>query len=499
MKIPRDVITETDMEFFLNFIQDCAKIGTWEYNIEEQTVSWSEETYKIHELPLSYKPNITEAINFYKEGYSRAMIAKSFKNCVENHKNYDVDLQIITSKGKEKWVRAIGKPIVKNGDCIKIIGLFQDIDEKTKNEKELAYREQVLQKTFDHALVGTVIIDLNGKFIDANHSFCKTFGYTKEEIKTFTFYDITHPDDIAKGRKAVMDLINGEINCFKTEKRYYHKSGKTIWASISGTIIRDNDGTPLHIVTQINDITQLKKGTQKIIDLLDTTENQNKRLLNFAHIVSHNLRSHFSNLDMLLDLEQMESPKDSENQIYPLLKKAVKHLGETVDNLNTVASINTKKDIQLESLNLKQAFNTILNSLSAQIIASKADISLDIDSTIHILGIPAYLDSIILNFLTNAIKYKKPNESPKIEIKTDVVDDYVIISIKDSGLGLDLERYGEKLFGMYKTFHRNKDSKGIGLFITKNQIEAIGGKVEIESEVNVGTTFKIHLKKASRD
>ncbi|WP_052825902.1 PAS domain-containing sensor histidine kinase [Neotamlana nanhaiensis] len=490
----QNLISPSEKDFYLDFIQKYASIGTWECDIVNGTLNWSEETKKIHDEPSNYKPVFETAIGYYKEGYSRNTIETLFANCVEKHESFDVELEIITAKGNNKWVRSIGKPIIENNQCVKVIGIFQDIDEKTKTTIELAKREQILTKTFDLSAVGMVTLTLKGQFIDANKSFCETFGYTKEEIQQLTFLDITHPADKTKGKQAIMDMIDGKVNYYQSEKRYIAKNGKTIWTYISSTVIRDNNGIPLHFVTQINDISQIKRSTKKIVDLLDTTENQNKRLLNFAHIVSHNLRSHFSNLNMLLDLAKIEIPETTDNEIFPLLKQAVDHLGETVDNLNEVASINTKKNIQLEPLGLLDTVNTITKSIAAQIIASKADISINIASHIKVMAIPAYLDSIVLNFLTNAIKYKKQNEVPKIDITAKIENNFIILQIRDYGLGIDLQKHGEKLFGMYKTFHKHEDSRGIGLFITKNQIEAIGGTVDVDSKVNEGTTFNIHLK-----
>ena len=104
------------------------------------------------------------------------------------------------------------------------------------------------------------------------------------------------------------------------------------------------------------------------------------------------------------------------------------------------------------------------------------------------------MDSILLNLITNAIKYKHENRDPIIELKTrlDFKDnDRVILEIKDNGSGIDLDKFGDKLFGMYKTFHYNKDARGIGLFITKNQIESLNGEISVESEPEIGTTFTI--------
>ena len=491
---PIKTIAPTQDSIYLNFIQKHASIGTWEYDVKKTSLHWSSETKKIHEVPQFYVPNVETGINFYKSGYSRNTIEKAFTNCIEKFEDYDLELQIVTATKKEKWVRAIGKPVIENDECVKVIGLFQDIDEKTRNSKALASKEEQFRKTFENALGGMATLDLTGNWINANKSLCNMFGYKRKELLKLSFMDITHPEDLKEGRRVLMDMLNGKIDSYKTEKRYIHKNGKIIWASLSSTIIKDNNGAPLHFLAQINDITQIKKDTKRIINLLETTEDQNKRLLNFAHIVSHNLRSHYSNLGMLLDITKMEMPETTENEIFPLMEQAVNHLGETVDSLNEVASINTNKNLKVEPVNLHDSLDRISTGIAALMIESKTKLCVDISKDLNVEAIPAYLDSILLNFLTNAIKYKKPNEFPKVEIYATLDKNYVKLTIKDHGLGIDLEKHGKKLFGMYKTFHKHEDSRGIGLFITKNQIEAIGGKIDVESEVNIGTTFNIYFK-----
>ncbi|WP_179351545.1 PAS domain-containing sensor histidine kinase [Winogradskyella vidalii] len=477
-----------------DFIQKQAAIGTWEYDIKLKTVQWSSQTKLIHEVPLDYEPTVELGLSFYRKGDSLNTISEAFTNCIEKHTDYDVEIQIITATGKYKWVRAIGTAIIENNECVKVQGLFQDIDEKTKNSKALAFKERQLSRTFETALVGMAIIDLKGNWIDVNKSFCNTFGYTKAEIQSLTFMDVTHPDDLEQDYKAMKAMLNGKVDHFEVEKRYLNKKRETIWTQLFVSIVRNSSGEARHFVAQINDLTEIKKSNHKVSQLLATTENQNKRLLNFAHIVSHNLRSHYGNLDMLLDIVKMDLPETTENEIFPLVEQAVSHLGETVANLNEVAAINIQKDLKTEPINLLKHFNTAFSSISALILESKTEITVDIDPKIVVKGVPAYLDSILLNFLTNAIKYKKPNEPAKIDINTNRDKEFVVLEIKDYGQGIDLKKYGDKLFGMYKTFHKHEDSRGIGLFITKNQVEAIGGKIEVESKVNEGTTFYIHLK-----
>ena len=135
-----------------------------------------------------------------------------------------------------------------------------------------------------------------------------------------------------------------------------------------------------------------------------------------------------------------------------------------------------------------------VGNVSALAIASKVEIINEVKSSDFVKGIPAYLESVLLNFLTNGIKYRAPDRHGFIKVSTETNREFIIVRFQDNGLGIDLKRHGAKLFGMYKTFHANAEARGIGLFITKNQVEVMGGRIEVESQENVGTTFKVYLR-----
>lgn len=118
----------------------------------------------------------------------------------------------------------------------------------------------------------------------------------------------------------------------------------------------------------------------------------------------------------------------------------------------------------------------------------------EVNQDTAVKAIPAYLDSIVMNLITNAIKYSSEERNSYLKIQAEKTDKYIILKFIDNGLGIDLKKHEKKLFGMYKTFHNHADSRGIGLFITKNQIESMNGKIEVNSEINIGTTFKIYLE-----
>ena len=498
----REITQQKNDEFLLlkykNLLEktnEAAKIGTWEVDLKTDEITWSAVTRSIHGVGANHAVTLDAAIRFYKPGKSRNTIKRLFKNAVQKGKNFDTELQIITQQGIEKWVRVVGIPVVKNGKCKKVYGSFQDIDEKTKAATNLELKEEQFRKTFEYAPIGMALVTPEGKWIKVNNSVCEMLGYTTEELLSLSFQEITHPEDINLDLRLLKELLAEERDQYQIEKRYFHKNGSIITILLSVSLVKDEKGKPIHFVSQINNITQHKKADQKIKSLLGVTRGQNKRLLNFAHIVSHNLRSHSGNLEMLLNLMEIEVPTATDNEFYPLLKEAVGNLEETVANLNEVANLNTRTLEVLDEVNVWKYINQASTHVSGKILENDVELHIDIPHNIKVKGVPAYVDSIFLNLLTNAIKYRSPDRKPFIDIYYEENDEYQIVNFKDNGLGINLELHQDNLFGMYKTFHNNKDSRGLGLFISKNQMEALGGHIKVESTLSQGSTFSLYFKK----
>ncbi|MGB6153493.1 MAG: HAMP domain-containing sensor histidine kinase, partial [Pricia sp.] len=246
------------------------------------------------------------------------------------------------------------------------------------------------------------------------------------------------------------------------------------------------------------DISELKQKEEELRNLVNVASLQNKKLINFAHIVSHNLRSHTANFSMLLDFLTVEKDESEKENILDMLTDASDNLLETLENLNAVVDINTNVNLDKEFISLKTKIDTTLHNLSAYLKNHKASVINKVGKTDKIQAIPAYVDNILMNFITNAVKYKDPTRDALISLSTHSENGYLVLSVTDNGLGIDLKKYGNKIFGMYKTFHDHADARGIGLYITKNQIEAMNGKVSVDSEVGKGTTFKIYFNEKNQ-
>jgi len=745
----------------------AAMIGTWEVDLSKNKVTWSSVTKEIHEVPENFSPLLEEAMDFYPLGIHRDALVKSVNDAIVKGKNYDIEVEIITSKGNLKWVRAIGIAEFQDGECKRLYGLFQDI-QKRKEEEKLNRERQTLLETilnsidvgviscdregnltlfnkatrewhglpvedippsefsnhyglfhldgetplkmeeipliqalytgevtdkefiispnngpnrnviatgsqlvgedgnvfgaviamqditnikkteqrlkiseatfrgnFENAAIGMAILNERCEWREVNDQLCSITGYSREELLSLSIQQITHPDDLTQDIEILKEFISGKKSLLNKEARFIHKDGHTIYMILSVSAVNNEDGTPLYFISQITDITprklaaqklqealakltgildssthvsiigtdlegnittfnkgaenllgysreemigkespakihlkeevikrgkelseelngnienfdvftalanrgnyetrewtyvrkngvefpvqltvtpvmdddiiigylgvaaeitEIKRAEKEIKSLLSVTSDQNDRLKNFAHIVSHNLRSHSGNFAMLLTLFLQEHPEVQDDEIMTMLNLASENLKETIAHLNEVVLINTSINESLVPLNLFHTTEQAIRNVAG--IANESEVKLinNIDLKLNVMGLQAYLDSILLNFITNGIKYRSLERDSYVQIDAKKDGEYIVISIADNGLGIDLKKHKAKLFGMYKTFHKNKDSRGIGLFITKNQIESLGGKIEVSSEVDKGTTFNLYLK-----
>jgi PAS domain S-box-containing protein len=362
-----------------------------------------------------------------------------------------------------------------------------------KQTRKILKRETEFRAIFNQAPVGIAKIDtMTGKFITVNDEYGKIVGYSTEELLNTDFQSITHSSDLELDIKMMSDLKNGLVNDFHIEKRYINKSGNIVWVNLFVATLWKKQNIIINHIAIVEDITEKKKAEEELNQSFMLVSEQNKRLLNFSYIVSHNLRSHTSNIQLIADLLENSKSKDEQDEMITLLKKVSQSLDETMRNLNEVVNIRNNINLKIENLNLNNFIENTLSLLKPQIENKSAIVENNASDDIFIEYNRAYLESILYNFISNALRYSHPDRNPIITLSFNKNEKS--LSIKDNGIGIDLKRNKEDLFGMYKTFNNNPDAKGLGLFLTKNQIDAMGGKIETESELGIGTNFIIYFK-----
>ncbi|MBG6111660.1 PAS domain S-box-containing protein [Flavobacterium sp. CG_9.10] len=457
----------------VNVNRACLKL--YKVNTKEELLIVKSELFN----PSSYK-DFTKQIIAITQNYQELVFDTVIKNSKEELRFINLRWNVI--RGYEK---TLGRIIVST----------EDITERKTSEKiilDSQQRTESLINTIDGIVWECKIATFSFTFISKKVE--EILGYTSEEwLASKTFWaDHIHPEDREWTINYCVLKTNENLN-HDFEYRMIAKNGAVVWLRDIVTVVFEN-GTAVGLRGIMIDITKTKKAEEDLNNSFNMVTEQNKRLLNFSYIVSHNLRSHTSNISSIMALIEMSESEEERNEMIQLLKSISNSLNETMLHLNEVINIRTNIGLVSESLNLNQYIDTAQNVLTEQITLNDVSITTDIPKTVMVNYNPAYLESILYNIISNSIRYRHPERKPVILIKWIAENELNVLQISDNGVGIDLVKNADKIFGMYKTFSNNADSKGIGLFITKNQIDAMGGNITVESEPNIGTTFKIYIQ-----
>lgn len=491
-KLTQDKLTK--LESLLRTTSEIGKIGSWEYDIAHDKLTWCDMTRKIHEVPKDFVPHLEGAINFYKDGYSKNTISMVVHEALTKGTQWNEKLQIVTAKGNEIWVHTAGKPILNNDKLVGLTGTFQNIDAEIEHEAKTKYNENLLRTLVDNLPLNVYVKDKESRKILVNKSECDFLGVTDpNEVLGKSNNDLYDADVAEMLNQEDLAVIETLKPIFGKEDVIRKKTGESTHFLISKIPLLNEKGKAYGLIGISHDISEIKRKEEELRNLINVTALQNKKLISFAHIVSHNLRSHTANFSMLLEFLVNEQNENEKQNILKMLMNSSDNLMETLENLNDVVTINTNMGITKKTVSFNAKMQDVEENLSAFLKNNNAKIINNVPDNLKINVVPTYLESILTNFITNAVKYKKPDIDPIVTLSATIEKGTTLISISDNGLGIDLNKYGDKIFGMYKTFHSNSDARGIGLYIAKNQIEAMNAKVSVSSEVGIGSTFKIYF------
>ena len=383
-----------------------------------------------------------------------------------------------------------------NGKPIRMIGAIQDVTKQKEEEQRLRLLETVITQSKDAVMITDIDTSKSAipNIIFVNSAFTDMTGYPADEV-------IGKSPEMFFGKKSDIlefDKLKTAIQEYKEcfiETISYKKSDEEFWVNVSMIPVTDKDGEHSHWISIQRDVTLEKEKEKEREQLIRELTQNNKDLKQFSYITSHNLRAPLSNLTGLLNLIEDIAIEDPElKEIIAGFSKSTHLLNETINDLVKVIIIKDNPSIQKEKLLIKDVFGNVFNQLSFLISVHKPVLKIDLED-VTILDInKSYLESIFLNLLTNAIKYRDPVRQLQVTIATKVVDDNLIITFKDNGIGIDLEKNMDKIFGLYQRFHNYTDSKGLGLYLVKSQVESMGGTISVASNVGKGTTFTIVFK-----
>lgn len=384
----------------------------------------------------------------------------------------------------------------ENGKAIRMIGAIQDITKQKEEEQRLKLLETVITQSKDSIII-TEADSIDSKIpniIYVNPAFSIMSGYESDEIIGKSPDLFNSPNSDVSELEKLLKAIKNKEECL-IETISYTKNKDEYWVRLSMIPIYNADNELSHWISIQRDITEEKKQEKEKEQLIRELTQNNKDLKQFSYITSHNLRAPLSNLTGLLNLIEDIPIEDQElKEILSGFNKSTHQLNDTINDLVKVIIIKDNPSIKKEAVLIKEIFDNVFSQLNFQIELYKPIIKLNFEKVSIINTNKAYIESILLNLLTNSIKYKSENRKLKITITTEEIDDTVVLIFKDNGIGIDLVRNKDKVFGLYQRFHNYPDSKGLGLYLVKSQVETMGGTIDIESEVNKGTTFTLTFK-----
>jgi len=335
------------------------------------------------------------------------------------------------------------------------------------------------------------IAGFDGFFKRINPAVSLLLGYTEEELFSRPINEFVFTDDKTATIDSRLQVYSGKpLRHF--ENRYLTKAGDIVWLSWTSMPLLDQQ----LVIAIAKDVTKKKLQEEERNIFIDNLTKINEDLKQFTRMTSHDMRSPVSNLLAIFNLLDLSKIEDGETlELIRLLKSTSERLHETLDNFVDVMIQSDKLNVPVENVMLSVALSTVERSIHSIITDAGGLITQDFSAFDEIPFNTMYMESILLNLITNAIKYAHPGRRPHISIATKVFDGLQQLVISDNGLGFDLEKVKDRIFVLHQVFHDRQDSKGVGLHLVNTHVRAMGGEINVESKVNEGTTFVISFKK----
>lgn len=361
-----------------------------------------------------------------------------------------------------------------------------------KNKIDLGHLKYAV---FDNMIEGVQVLDHDWRYYYVNESLAKHGNSTKEAMLGNTMLEkypgIEKTTMFKSFEYAMYDRLPTDLI-----SEYVFQDGTRKWFELSIQPV------PEGIIILSSEITKLKETEIKLNEKLDEKNemlsqilSQKKQLEEFCQIISHNLRAPLSNLLLIGEMLGENHSLEDKYKYFEMQKPIIKSLQSTFEELVQATQIKMDATIKKETIDLEKITKKVIKNLHKKKGLSQSNITYDFSKIKTVHYPKKYIKNILANLLSNAIKYSSPERESKIHITSYEKNNWLCIDIEDNGLGIDLKKYGRDIFKLHKTFHNHPEAKGFGLFITKIQIESVGGEISIKSKVNHGTIFTVKLYK----
>ena len=490
-----DKVTHSELQ--LKQAQSTAHFGSWHLAWSAGVATWSDEACRIYGFDPTDNLHPFETWLSFIHPEDIEQVLKEIEKGQDSLSNSAFYHRIILRNGDIKHIYSQTEfELNAEGTVIGIHGVVHDITGIKMAEKGLSQSEANLRLIIDIIPQSIFVKDYQGKFIFINKSFAALYGLSVEDMVEKSLNEIAPSSNEAMHflKEDQEVILSGKTKTIPEHSFTDFKGNGRIFHTIKVpfTVVGTNEKAVLGITM---DITKEKNDDTERSKMLNDIVQRNKDLEQFSYIISHNLRAPVANISGIAEILQLDGLDRSEEKTFIReLSISVQKLDDVIMDLNYILQIKHTENKKVESIVFSELLNDIQLSIDNLIRNSKVEITTDFSAVDEIFSIKSYLYSIFLNLVSNSIKYKQDHTNPIIKIRSYLLNDKIQITYKDNGMGIDMEKSGKQVFGLYKRFHSHVEGKGIGLFMVKTQVESLGGKIAISSEVNKGTEFTIDFK-----
>ncbi|MDZ4785532.1 MAG: PAS domain S-box protein [bacterium] len=415
------------------------------------------------------------------------------KEVLAGNMQFSVELVFLTKSKKKIYVEGNSSSIIISSKVTGVQSFFRDITERKKLELEFIKSERRYKNVVENINDGIVVRNLKGKIIFSNQQFLDLLG------KTGLDAEIIDDNYIADGWKAEVKKLYSNFPKHGSGEEIHeyqgmHDDGSLVWLEDRITLLFD-DGRKTGIQSVIRNITNIKKKESELKKLINELTNRNNEMMQFNYIISHNLRAPIANIIGLCNIISNENVNDDERQnIIQHIRSSSIKVDDIIKDLSLVLNTRSNLNAKKEKINLKKVVTGILETLEDQLSLSQCKFEIDIaPSANENYSIKSYIESILYNLISNSIKYRSNERQLKVTLRIEKVLDGIRITVADNGIGINLIENGAYMFGLYKRFNYEVEGKGLGLHMTKTQVESLNGKINVLSELNKGATFIINF------
>jgi PAS domain S-box-containing protein len=403
--------------------------------------------------------------------------------------------------GYDVWFETAAHTVIDpvTGEVVEIQTSSRDVTARVAARTALRASERRFRLAMAHAPIGMALVGLDGRFVEVNDSLCDLLGRPNEELVELTFQDITHPEDLDTDLGYAAELLAGTIQHYTMEKRYLHPSGHDVWALLSGSLVRDDDGEPLYYIAQIVDIGARKRALLELARAKDELERSNAELERFAAVAAHDLRSPLATVRGLLELvgDRYADLLDQQGQrIVAVAGRVTTQMAETVEGLLTLAAAETDR-LHVTVLDVGDLFDQVLEAIASALAEADADVR--IGPLPAVRGDAAQLRVLFQNLLVNAVKFREPRRRLTVAITAVRDGPAWRFEVADNGRGFaGVDR--EVIFEPFARDHEGYavGSIGLGLATCRRIVERHGGLITAHP-ADPGARFEFTLPDAAVD